>query len=355
MRQAQTDSVTASAALLLILIAGLLPAYSASAERPTAPGKSAEKSEAAVKPLDPLSMEFQAEQKVLKDAKSFPIAQDIAKKVQDMVDAKDYAGLDAYAAKLRAAKSAYASGFEQLDSFYSSFAKRFKRNAPVSPYENLITFCTDWMKANPKSPTAPVVLINVWREYAWRAKETVNGVKPSEDDLKNYPIRLHEAEKVFEEAKNLPEQCPHLYSSELIVAKDLQYDHSAFDKVFNDGVKLFPQYFSLYAQKLAYLMPTAMGALNEMEDFVSNQADKIGGIPGDIFYGRMVWQADRDKWDQKIFEKTKFSWSRTKKGLEELLRETDDPIRVQAELAKLAHSDGDDATAKVYYDQVLKK
>lgn len=350
MPRAYLVSTAAGVIVLATSTCTLTPAYSASMDSSlraqTQPASDSSKDQ---------SQEALVFQKVL-NAPSYKIGKDIVNETKALVAKKDYSGLNALAAKLRDSKAIYCNGFEHLDSFYAAFSIPFQQQLPVTTYQSQLDFCKDWINASPKSPTARVVLLKTQKEYAWQAKEEVGGVKPSREDMKVYVDRLHEAEKIYEEAKSLPDQCPQLYALELKVAKDLDYDLAGFDQVFNDGLKRFPDYFELYTLKMHYLMSANGAAKGDMENFVTTQADKIGGKDGDIFYGRMVWQAEIDNWDTlKLFEKTTFSWPRAKKGLESLLKETDDPLRVKGELVRLARSASDEETAKQYTDDILKK
>lgn len=349
MRRPYLLSATAGVIVLATSICVLPPAHSASVDSSAGTKTQSASDDSKVQTEEALVFK-----KVL-NAPTYHIGKDIVKQTKELIAKKDYAGLDALAAKLRDSKAIYCNGFQHLDSFYAAFSIPFRQQLPVTTYQTQLDFCKDWINAAPKSGTARVVWLKTEKEYAWQAKEEVGGVKPSREDMKVYVDRLHEAEKIYEEAKNMADQCPQLYALELKVAKDLDYDRPSFDQVFNDGIKRFPEYFELYTLKMRYLMPVNGAAKGDMENFVTTQADKIGGKDGDIFYARMVWQAEIENWDtQKLFEKTTFSWPRTKKGLELLLKETDDPLRVKGEIARLAHSANDDATAKQCADDILK-
>src|ERR1041385_2167244 len=117
---------------------------------------------------------------------------------------KDYAALEALAAKHRVSKERYASGKWKLGILYSGFEP--SGNASDAEWQARLNQIQDWMKARPEAITPRVASARIMTSYAWRARGSATADQVKDASWQTFFARLQKALTSLEESKRLKEK-----------------------------------------------------------------------------------------------------------------------------------------------------
>jgi hypothetical protein len=224
---------------------------------------------------------------------------------------------------------------------------------PDPQCEEFLNKIRAWIAARPDSVTAKVALADALTDYAWKARGSgwANTVSQNADQL--FEDRLRQAQQVLDEAKYLPQKCPEWWDVQQTVALGLGMDKNAYLQMVNEGIASEPTYMDIYTNAILFLQPRWYGEAGDSENFIQTQADRRGGVEGDILYARCVWNLDLLRLDPNLFEAhPPLSWPRIAKGFDLLLSRYPTSLSVKSEYARLAAQKGDRATAKNLFSQI---
>jgi len=197
----------------------------------------------------------------------------------------DFAWIDAEAKDLRVKQERLPGGYFKLRALYKALeAPPGSDEASDNEWQGHIARLESWIKQDPRSLTAKVGLGHAWKNFAWKARGNGYSNTVSTANNRVFADRLASASKVLKEASSLDERCPEWYVAALWVGIGQSWERPAFDRVFNSGVALEPNYYYLYAAKATYLLPRWYGEEGESEQFVEESARKVGGDQGKIIY-----------------------------------------------------------------------
>ena len=158
---------------------------------------------------------------------------------------------------------------------------------------------------------------------------------------------------MLDAAKKLPQKCPAWWDVEQGVALGQGMDRASYMALVDEAIAFEPTYIDYYSNAVLYLQPRWNGEEGDSERFLAEQADKIKGTDGDIFYARNVWLLDLRRLDGDVFTAhPQLSWSRTANGFDALLKRFPDSLSVKSEFAHLAVRAGDKARAKSLFQQI---
>jgi hypothetical protein len=279
---------------------------------------------------------------------------EIKKQARALYEAKDYAGLEALAAKYRRSKECYANGIWKLGQVYLGVTD-LPDEATEAEWKTQLKSHRDWIKARPESITARVVLAEDLTSYAWKARGSGWADSVTEKGWELFGKRLIEAANVVAEANSLKEECPRLFSVMFRVALGLQMDRSNYDKLFEQAIKSYPEYTAYYQRRAYFLLPRWYGEANEWESDLEKSSDKIGGKEGDMLYARTVWCMHEGRYFTNIFKESHISWSRVDQGFEEIEKLFPDSLAAKTERVYLAALARDREKARLYFDKLEGK
>jgi WD40 repeat protein len=172
----------------------------------------------------------------------------------------------------------------------------------------------EWRKEFPESQTAVVALAEWWTNYAWDARGGGWAPTVTEEGWEKFAERLDVARRTLYSVDGKDVRCPEWYAALLTVALGEGWPHEAYDKVFNEAVQRWPDYYSFYFRKAHYLLPRWYGGQGEWEAFAGKAADSHP--EGDALYARIVWSKMAFG---NMFEQSSADWGRMKRGLEKIL------------------------------------
>lgn len=268
----------------------------------------------------------------------------------ELLSNKQYDKLEKIAAALRASKEKYASGRWKLDSFYLSFnveSRKKTKEATDKEFQTRFQQLNAWAAARPDEVTAKVALAGLYQKYAWFARGGGYANTVSENGWKLMAERNAAALKILKELQANPKKDPRVYYLLLQTAKDENYDKAQYAEIFDESVKLFPDYKTAYYAKVLDLQPRWGGEDGEWERFIKETADKASGIKGDKFYAQMVWAVISTRWysDKNIFKEFQLDYPRIKRGMEALRSSHPDSLEALSAFCSMASQAGDKVTA----------
>ncbi len=167
-----------------------------------------------------------------------------------------------------------------------------------------------WIAANPKSQAAPMMLVDFWIDYGWKARGTDWAEKVTPEGWRKLAERIHEAHILLEKT---PRDHPQWYTSRITVAKAEGEDRGATYAIFQEGVRKFPWYLPIQTSFQQYMLPRWHGQPGDWQDL----AVKMGKEVSPMAYFYLIHTgANWENFEQEIRSKGT-DWEMLKKGGEE--------------------------------------
>ncbi len=259
--------------------------------------------------------------------------------------------LDDVAAGERANKTRFAGGEWKLRAFYEAMAApNGKGRGVVADWNAYRERMNRWVGLQPESITARVALGQTELLYAWqlRGPGAAGTIAPDRYDL--FMAQLKVAETVLNQASNLQAKCPEWYNVMLQVARAKGWELEDMNTLLQRAVAFEPQYFYAYQQQALTLTPLWRGKEGDAEKFAEEQANRVGGKPGDILYFQIaesvIGNPDLAKMPQH------FVWSRALVGYQGLVEEYGPSVARQNQIALMAARFGDYMAADDMFTQI---
>lgn len=264
--------------------------------------------------------------------------------IQRLLDQKRYADLQAYATAAAKHQPPFYGGRPILAKVYQHLSELDDKE-PNRVWEEHIAKIEAWSAKYPSSIIPRIVLASAWIHYAWKERGGGWANSVSKPAWKVFADRLAKARQILESAEKLPEKDPELYNCLLRVAIGQGWNRPDMEAAFNKGIRLNPNYLSLYETKARYLLPRWYGRPGDWEAFAAQAADARGGEDGDLLYlviaCSQAWTEEED-----FFKNTDFSYQRMQRGLEASLRRSPYKRAATNSYARFACFANDRPTAK---------
>jgi hypothetical protein len=259
----------------------------------------------------------------------------IGEKVGQLLNNRDYRGLDLLADKLRADKQTFAPGTLPIEFFFSWFGD-LRKGLTAEECELHIQSLRDWFTADPDSITPRIALAEGLLAYAWQARGHEFADKVTEEGWRLFNERVTEARRILNAAERMTGKCQIFFEARLRVALMDGTSRERYDRYFEEAVRAFPAYQGFYMKRTNYLLPRWHGEPGEWEAFTAASADRIGGEEGDIFYARIVWNMRNSGVYDNIFEDSKAQWPRTQRGFEAICRRYPESVAAASEYCDMS-------------------
>jgi hypothetical protein len=237
-----------------------------------------------------------------------------------MLKDKKYKELDCFAERVRFKKEQLPEGRWKLDVIYSGLASPviYPVHATEEDWNLRLRELHKWTLASPKSITARVALAETMTGYAWYARGNGLADTVSASGWRLFGERMAEAKRILESASNLPVKCPEWYLVMQNIALAQGWNDKERRTLFDQAVKLEPQYYPYYPGYATSILPKWGGEVGAAATFLQESADRLGGDSGDILYfqtaARMTCGCNED-------QELGFSWPRIQRGFEALKRQ----------------------------------
>lgn len=260
---------------------------------------------------------------------------------RDLLLAKDYSKLDTLAEQLRKDSSINPKGYRKIYGFYEGVGSAHEQNN-FEGCKQLSERIGQWVKANPKSSVAMTALAEAQKSLAWKARGTGWARTVTEEGWKGMNAHLSEAASTLDRAKKLGPIDEHWYGTKLGVLLGQSASNDDYNRAYKEGIDQFPTAEELYYDKAYRLQPRWHGEPGEFEDWLRDEANRIGGDNGDRLYARIIYQLDDSELYKNLFaEFTNLDWKRTKHGFELLMKDYPKALALRGKLLKLAENTED--------------
>ena len=260
--------------------------------------------------------------------------------VRLLLEQERFRALDDVAAGDRANKTRFAGGEWKLWLFYDAIASpASKGRGVVADWNAYRDKLNRWMGQQPESVTARVALAQAELMYAWqlRGPGELGTVAPERFD--RFMAQLKRAETILNQASELQVKCPEWYDVMLQVGRAKGWELQDLNTVLERAVAFEPQYYYVYQQQALTLTPKWRGREGDAEKFAEEQANRMGGKPGDILYWQIaqsvIGNSDLAKMPQH------FVWSRALIGYQGLVEQYGVSVVRQNQIAFMAARFGD--------------
>jgi hypothetical protein len=259
---------------------------------------------------------------------------DIQKRAIALLQAGDFDSLDAIAREFRASQVIFADGGRPLNLFYQ--ALHLDESAPEDEWAPRLGLLRHWFEADVESVTARVAMADALVMYAWHARGTEWARDVKQDAWRIVSERVTEAHRILEAARTLPEKCPYWYTVWMTKAMLSSEDQQRYDEVFDEALREFPSYTTIYLMKTWRLEEKWFGKRGDWEAFATESADRLGGEDGDILYARIVWRVHDHRTYGNPVAESAMDWARARRGFEAIRRQYPDSLLALSEFCSIS-------------------
>ena len=260
--------------------------------------------------------------------------QQIVQAARALLGNKDYAGLEALAAKYRAAKEPNPDGTWKLGYVYEGLEPA--GNDSEAAWQSGLSQLQAWMKARPQSATARIAMARAMVSYGWKARGSGYADSVSQASFQTFLSRLQKAAGHLGEARRLNEKCPLYWSTLMKVSLGMQLDKQRYKENFDKAVQEFPDYKYYYNMRATFLLPRWYGEPGEWLKDLTETCDRVGGKSGDLIFAQVFWSLDGYTDSVEVMRKDRAVWERVERGFAALKEQFPDAQSVKAEYAYLA-------------------
>ena len=211
--------------------------------------------------------------------------------IRSLFTSGKYEEIDRIAAAARASKARLRGGYWELHILYAALEFPAEPDRGDSDFESQIGRLKQWMAQRPESITPRVVLADVYRKYAWRARGDRYAADVSEEQWRVFNERVHLATEVLHNSMKLDKDAE-WYLTLQLVSRDEGVELEGQKAIFDQAVAFEPGYQYFYRALGEMLMLRWLGEEGDLARFAERASDKIGGKQGDLIYyhiGSYIW------------------------------------------------------------------
>jgi hypothetical protein len=239
-------------------------------------------------------------------------------KVINCFNSDNFTELDDYAKKIRTEKIRNSYGQWKLYTLYKILAYPVIVETPSKPteeeWQNHLDKLVKWINQNPASITARIAIADALVSYAWKARGSGYASEVTEDGWRLFKERVEEAEKILNNAKEIPEKCPHRYQVMSIIAKAQGWDIERYNELFNEAISIEPLYEEIYLSKTVYLKPKWFGKKGDVKKFAEEVINTLGGKEAYRIYYLIATEQAMTYGFDLFLKETELSWEKIIKG-----------------------------------------
>ena len=134
----------------------------------------------------------------------------------------------------------------------------------------------------------------------------------------SFKDRLAEAQNVLNGAADKRDKDPQWRAARMRFSGE-GWTKDKYEQVFEDAVANNPDFAMYYFRTAVILMPRWYGREGDLEKFINDTADHMGGKEGDILYAQIIWFLDRNfGLDNLGRMNPNIDWLRVKQGVESI-------------------------------------
>lgn len=208
----------------------------------------------------------------------------ITKRVDALMDAGDFAGLNRIAAEYRTTKARTPSGVWKLRVFHMSVRDHIAKAQPEGECASTsLPMLKRWSAADPSAPAPIITQASVLLEQAWCKRH---------DDNWGYGAFLTdaaEADRLLEEHKAAASIDPEFYATAEDIGFVTKPDKADFERLLAEGIAHDPDYYGLYFSALKHYLPDGYGSQEEVDRIARLAMENTKATDGTGTYSRVYW------------------------------------------------------------------
>lgn len=208
----------------------------------------------------------------------------IGKRVDALLDAGDFAGLNKMAAEFRVTRARTPSGVWKLRVFHMSVRNHIAQGQPAGECVSAAgPMLKRWLAADPSAPAPTITQASVLLEQAWCKRHA------SAWGYDAFLADARDADRWLAAHKDSASIDPEYYATAEDVAFVTRSDKADFEHLLAEGVAREPGYYGLYFSALKYYLPSTHGSVEEIDRIARLAADKTSASDGVGAYARVYW------------------------------------------------------------------
>ncbi len=274
------------------------------------------------------------------------VRQDIFDRVRALVDARDFAGLNALGNEFRTTRARTPSGVWKLGMFHGAVHAAMPSSDQTQDCAfGAEPFLKAWMTATPDAPSPYIATATMLLDQAWCfrgetfAKDVPDGAwEPFHESLKA-------ADNILSAHKKVAAQDPEFYLIMEDIYRAEGREPPEFQKLLDEATAKEPYYYGLYWHAFYYNMPHWFGGNSQIEQTARYAVERTRGQDGLGAYARYYWSASEEGcncWVQAI------DWDTMKLGMRDIAQRYPDPWNL-AHFAKFGCMFNDREVARTYF------
>ncbi|MGN6552970.1 MAG: hypothetical protein ACTHLW_04535 [Verrucomicrobiota bacterium] len=265
--------------------------------------------------------------------------------VGDLFAQDDFESLERMSNELRQSKARFAEGTWKLAEFYRGCG--IPLGSGSQGFEAAEQQVQKWRKQFTNSVTAPIVEAQILRAHGWFFRGSDFASSVTDAGWKQMRKYLEKADRVLDDSREQSSVCPGWHFEKMCVGRGLGWPRKRLDATFEDGVKIAPDYYELYFEQAATLLPRWFGEEGEWQKFAQKQAE----LHGPEFYSRIAWSME-SYYPGKLFREADISWGLMKTGFEKLMRDYPESLWNLNMFCKYACQAHDQETARQLFARI---
>lgn len=216
--------------------------------------------------------------------------------LRTLFKAGDYAALDAVAAKWSADKERFLDGSWKIAVFYEAFS------GLSTPFPEIERKLAEWQAAFPESVTPRLLHAEAMVHHAWDARGNGVASTVTEEGWKLFQERLAVTRMELAALHARRAECPQWFFVLQSVALGQHWTREEYEALFEEAIRLEPEYLMFYFQKGYYLQPKWHGKEGEWAEFVNSLPTRHPDGLGEELYARLA-SLMRKEANQQLREK----------------------------------------------------
>lgn len=271
---------------------------------------------------------------------------DIYDRVKSLVDARDFASLNAMEHDYRTTRARTPSGVWKLGEFHGAVHAAL----PEADENQSCSFAAEpllkaWMAATPSAPTPYIAAATMLLDRAWYFRGVGFAKEAPKESWNPFLENVAAAHEILSSHEDVAAQDPEFY----VVMEDIYRaegrERSEFQRLLDEATANEPYYYEVYSHAYYYNMPQWFGGYPEIEQAARYAVERTRKQDGLGAYARYYWSAsgeDCDCWLQAI------DWPTMKQAMGDVAKRNPEPWNL-ANFAKIACKMNDSVVAKEYF------
>lgn len=256
----------------------------------------------------------------------------IVTEVARLMDANDYAGLEAMANDYRRKKSQTGSGVWKLSQFYQGISDKFDtRDQDGDIWDARGRWMTDWLRKFPNSPTAELAGAQLRVNLAWSYRGTSGYAhKVDKERWAAFKAQNRFAGEYLAVIRKVGRKDPEWYSLALEVARKGGVSDAEYVALFDEATRRHPDYLEIHFQGVTNYLPKWGGNAEALDALVTFSQKRVRAKDRAMLYARMYWSASQFQYGTTLFEDSKANWPRMQRGFNDMLERYPSEWNLQA-------------------------